>query len=904
VNEGIPQQAGRQVPGMLVGNQFKPDVIDPVVLKSWVLAQGRTRREVTRTFYDAPMPGLNVPGFAQQNLRLRVASTTFREAAATALTTAYDHATHYSYDIHGNVKELIQDIPQLGTDGGSNGNPTYVNHRYKKLRYTYDLISGNVLRVDYGTGDDQMHHRYTYDADNRITEVETSADAVVWHQDAEYFYYPHGPLQRVELGEHKVQGVDYAYTLQGWLKGINSDRLTPETDMGHDGVPGNPNAHVGRDAYAESIGYFGDEDYKAIDASRWGGSPERPFAPVGTSGTLSAAYNPLYNGNIAHTVHSLQPWGGWTSPTQPAQVLAQVYRYDQLNRLKQAQGVEGLTAVANTWNGVTDAVANRYKSQYEYDANGNIESAKRWDNAGTQYDDLKYSYEKSGTQLRRNRLYHLNETIDGGYGDIGVDGSQFEQNHNLINSDNNYKYDELGNLIQDKREEIANIEWTVSGKVKRITRTADSTKPPLEFAYGADGQRISKTVGDPLHGGYKEYYLRDAQGNIMAMYRHHLIPVPNTDPQEYEASLKVTERPIYGSKRIGSYTQQIELAGVQAITNYPYTQPMQAPLKRYELTDHLGNVNTVVTGRLLPGNGAGSTYQAEVVSAQTLEAYGSLLPGRNWDSNKYAWGLNGQLKDDEVYGSTGTSTTAEFWQYDLRAARRWNLDPVDQVSISNYATFGLNPVRYNDPDGDCPWCFIGAAIDYGLQVADNYRKGDTGMDAWYGNVNFVSVATSAIPGGGVVGAIAKGFVTSAVEWTPNSGVSVEQDGSRLLMKTATYVAVDRVASGSASKLKVATSDEAVRAAERRVAGANQAVRKAENAAVKKPNSVKLAGEVDQAKATSQQARSSQVRTQMGNTALKQVPEKAIEKAVEVGGERAVGQNDTAKPARKETRVSF
>ena len=92
---------------------------------------------------------------------------------------------------------------------------------------------------------------------------------------------------------------------------------------------------------------------------------------------------------------------------------------------KQAQGVEGLTS-ANTWNGVTDAVANRYKSQYEYDANGNIQSAKRWDNAGTQYDDLKYHYEKSGTQLLRNRLYHLNESINGGYGDIGVDGSQFE----------------------------------------------------------------------------------------------------------------------------------------------------------------------------------------------------------------------------------------------------------------------------------------------------------------------------------------------------------------------------------------------------------------------------------------------------------------------------------------------
>lgn len=51
----------RHVPGMVVGGQFKPDVIDPAVLKAWV--QGRTRWEVTRTWYDAPMPGLNVPGF-------------------------------------------------------------------------------------------------------------------------------------------------------------------------------------------------------------------------------------------------------------------------------------------------------------------------------------------------------------------------------------------------------------------------------------------------------------------------------------------------------------------------------------------------------------------------------------------------------------------------------------------------------------------------------------------------------------------------------------------------------------------------------------------------------------------------------------------------------------------------
>jgi hypothetical protein len=74
----------------------------------------------------------------------------------------------------------------------------------------------------------------------------------------------------VELGEHLVQGTDYAYTLQGWLKGINSDRLKPENDMGLDGWndPSNPNLQVGRDAFGFSLNYHGDADYTAIDAAR------------------------------------------------------------------------------------------------------------------------------------------------------------------------------------------------------------------------------------------------------------------------------------------------------------------------------------------------------------------------------------------------------------------------------------------------------------------------------------------------------------------------------------------------------------------------------------------------------------------------------------------------------------
>ena len=82
-----------------------------------------------------------------------------------------------------------------------------------------------------------------------------------------------------------VQGTDYAYTLQGWLKGINGDRLDQRTDMGRDGDPSlspNANLNVGRDAFAMSLGYYGDSDYKGISAAWDDDQPasiaQRPFA--------------------------------------------------------------------------------------------------------------------------------------------------------------------------------------------------------------------------------------------------------------------------------------------------------------------------------------------------------------------------------------------------------------------------------------------------------------------------------------------------------------------------------------------------------------------------------------------------------------------------------------------------
>jgi len=194
------------------------------------------------------------------------------------------------------VRTLVQDHPQLAIDAGAPCAGCRA-HRYKRLDYSYDLISGNVKQVVYQKDQpDEFNHAYTYDADNRITKVETSADGENWHTDAKYFYScperrrrdAHGPLQRVELGEHIVQGTDYAYTLQGWLKGVNSERLQPGHDMGQDGdlADADPdNDLIGRDAFGFALGYYGDGDLAAITTA-WTSAPgERAFAPIGTTGT-------------------------------------------------------------------------------------------------------------------------------------------------------------------------------------------------------------------------------------------------------------------------------------------------------------------------------------------------------------------------------------------------------------------------------------------------------------------------------------------------------------------------------------------------------------------------------------------------------------------------------------------
>ncbi|MCC5946688.1 MAG: hypothetical protein JJT94_17280 [Bernardetiaceae bacterium] len=73
------------------------------------------------------------------------------------------------------------------------------------------------------------------------------------------------------------------------------------------------------------------------------------------------------------------------------------------------------------------------------------------------------------------------------------------------------------------------------------------------------------------------------------------------------------------------------------------------------------------------------------------------IHSRSWQSEGYRFGFNTQEKTPEIAPDT---YTAEFWQYDSRVARRWNVDPVFVEWESSYAVNRNNPIGFADPFGD------------------------------------------------------------------------------------------------------------------------------------------------------------------------------------------------------------
>ncbi|MGV3631749.1 MAG: RHS repeat-associated core domain-containing protein [Bacteroidota bacterium] len=661
-----------------------------ITFKNWVYSG--TRREVTITTFDQPLSAtipLKFSNSKQENLRLRVATLAYFDVVtlATNLETDYISATHYSYDRHGNVIEQLQDVPQL----------VPIQQDTKSTQYEFELISGNMIDVHYQKDKpDQISHHYEYDRLNQLKEVFTTTDGVHQTRQAHYHYYDYGPLARIELGKYQVQGMDYAYTLNGWLKGMNSSMLDEEYDAGKDGISGyldaNTSVHglFARDVLAYTIGY-----YKTTDDN--GSHPD--YKPISSTSTFEATYDGhafdlqapnLYNGNIRHLVTSITGM----------QSLGSIYEYDQLQRLKEMKTFYN-TNTDNSWDDI--ASTDDYYSSYVYDLNGNLKNLQRnaTQGLGLLMDNFEYKYtgldglDNASSIRKSNRLSYVIDTgtNDGTSGDI--------ESGQVVD---NYTYDKLGQLIGDDSEGISNIVWRKGDKkIKTVTRS-DADSPILDFVYDPLGQRVLKIV-KPRTGGVASqqsewiytYYAHDASGQVMGVY--NLENVNSTS-----GSAVLTEQHLYGLERLGMRQLSKELynEGVTSAANSDVVQNVAGEYF-YEITNHLGNVNAVIKDRKIPVSGGGSNdaiYEAFVVQTKDYYPFGMVMPGRNENPTGYRYAYNGMETDPEVKGE-GNSYTTEFRHYDPRLGRWLSLDPLmgEFPWMSPYVGFDNNPVIYTDPYG-------------------------------------------------------------------------------------------------------------------------------------------------------------------------------------------------------------
>lgn len=527
----------------------------------------------TMTVYTSPS-GVDYLGKSQRFLNHRVSyiiKEIDHDHDLGANTDPETYRTHYSYDPHGNVEWALQEDAHLGKNG---------------VEYSYDLISGKVLEVAYNRNrQDAFYHRYEYDAENRLKAAQTSRDAIIWDQDASYSYYPHGPLKRSEIGEDRVQGLDFLYTAQGWMKSVNTPQLFNSLDPGKDGKA---QEHLetwntdnsAEDYFGMSLGYF-EGDY--VNNQNDFAFHTNKLYELTDPGVLS---KDLFNGNISHWKSSRLTGTGLKSQ----KINAGVYRYDILNRLKEARNFEaGINSDGqeNNFTAGYNGAADAFKENYNYDANGNITSLTRHDEMGALMDNFQYGYNfhpidteeeciETEGRKRNNQLTQVHEIVPLPSPD-DVKGD--------IIADHNYGYDQRGNLVHETYKEYSNsqlcdidlqISWTVSGKVAHIRKekrlgTTLKAVEDYHFTYDAMDIRIRKEVNRhsdanvPANYVYNitemehTHYVQDASGNPMAVYEK-TAEVDDENPGQYLIEINLIEHSIYGASRVGQDKQRVLVA--------------------------------------------------------------------------------------------------------------------------------------------------------------------------------------------------------------------------------------------------------------------------------------------------------------------------------------------------------
>ena len=207
--------------------------------------------------------------------------------------------------------------------------------------------------------------------------------------------------------------------------------------------------------------------------------------------------------------------------------------------------------------------------------------------------------------------------------------------------------------------------------------------------------------------GEKFFELSNHLGNVLAVVADKKLPVKATIDNSINFWLAdvVTASgyypfgmPMPGRNGIAFQSDWVPGRGFVAGNSYPdYLQVASRP---YAPTPDAYRAGKEI--ELLPGFETATGTDELLVEIQAGSGVLSNdYPGGQSSNDMYGYyryGFNGHEKSDEIKGS-GNSYTAEFWEYDPRVGRRWNVDPIRKEYESPYATFSNNPIWLIDPTG-------------------------------------------------------------------------------------------------------------------------------------------------------------------------------------------------------------
>lgn len=540
------------------------NILESTVIGGGLGASCGCRTQKRSTVYDVAGSGIPL-GRTQRYLEGKI-SKTFND----------NSATWYSYDEQGRVEWTVQTITGLGD---------------KTLDYIYGT-AGKVTKLIYqkDVSSERFEHEYVYNANSNLIEVYSKAGNNARQKEAAYQYYLHGPIKRIEIAD-SLQGIDYLYTVKGWIKAINHPSLSNK-DAGGDGYSG-LHSNFAKDVFGMVVQYY-DDDYV------------RSGSNIRNLKNLSG-YDNNYNGKGKAML--------WQTKGHDisGNMLAYAFKYDYRFQFNEANFGTVSTSSDTTF---TVSGTNMYRVyDISYDMNGNLLTKKANDGSGTSYDDFTYEY---GTTT--NRLNGVKIT-----GTSNYHGS--------------YLYNAIGSVTR-----ITNLDGTQERMTydtySGVTEVRNaSNQLMVTYSYNENGHRIKKmTYNSSGVLSYTTWYVRDGSGRVMSVY------------DDRSGTMGQTEIPIYGEDRLGltrksgsTYTYEYELTD--------HLGNVRATISRVEVFNEaniLSWADYYPHGNVMPGRSGTSSpeyrygYQGKYAEMDNETGWNS-FEFRSYDSRIGRW-----LQPDEA----------------------------------------------------------------------------------------------------------------------------------------------------------------------------------------------------------------------------------------------------------------